>query len=378
MERVLITGGAGFIGSRTALKLVSMGYNVTVLDNLSTQIHSEYPESSYLYQSIKDKVHFVRGDVRDRSVWQNVIPNHHYIIHLAAETGTGQSMYQIEKYMDVNCGGTANMLDVLANTSHQVKKVIVASSRAIYGEGKYFCETHGVVYPEKRKADQLSSGNFEVVCPICHGQVELMATDEDSKIQPESIYGITKNTQEQMVLVSCQSLGVSAVALRYQNVYGPGQSLSNPYTGILSIFSTRILNGNGINIFEDGQESRDFIYIDDVVDATILTLQKDTKSNAIALNVGSGVSTTVDYIARKLKESYNSDIPLSISGDYRLGDIRHNKADISNIQQLLGFSPKVSIEQGLKLFVEWVQQQEVKSDNYEQSIAELKQKGLIK
>lgn len=378
MERVLITGGAGFIGSRTALKLVSMGYNVTVLDNLSTQIHSEHPESSYLYQSIKDKVHFVRGDVRDRSVWQNVIPNHHYIIHLAAETGTGQSMYQIEKYMDVNCGGTANMLDVLANTSHQVKKVIVASSRAIYGEGKYFCETHGVVYPEKRKADQLSSGNFEVVCPICHGQVELMATDEDSKIQPESIYGITKNTQEQMVLVSCQSLGVSAVALRYQNVYGPGQSLSNPYTGILSIFSTRILNGNGINIFEDGQESRDFIYIDDVVDATILTLQKDTKSNAIALNVGSGVSTTVDYIARKLKESYNSDIPLSISGDYRLGDIRHNKADISNIQQLLGFSPKVSIEQGLKLFVEWVQQQEIKSDNYEQSIAELKQKGLIK
>lgn len=378
MERVLISGGAGFIGSRTALKLQRLGYEVTVLDNLSTQIHSDQPQTSYLYQSVKNKVRFIHGDIRDLSTWQKVIPDHQYIIHLAAETGTGQSMYQIDKYVEVNCGGTAKMLDVLANTKHQVRKVIVASSRAVYGEGKYYCETHGVVYPEKRTQENLANGKFNPICPICQGEVVHLATDEQSKIQPESIYGITKNTQEQMVLVSCQSLQISAVALRYQNVYGPGQSLSNPYTGILSIFSTRILNGNSINIFEDGQESRDFVYIDDVVDATILALQKDIAVNSIALNVGSGVSTSVESIAQRLKILYHSDISLSISGDYRLGDIRHNKADISAVHNLFGFSPKVNIEQGLEKFVDWVKHQEIHSDNYEQSIVELREKGLIK
>ena len=181
-----------------------------------------------------------------------------------------------------------------------------------------------------------------------------------------------------MVLTSCQSLHIPAVALRYQNVYGPGQSLSNPYTGILSIFSTRILNGNGINIFEDGRESRDFVYIDDVVDANIMAVQNSLPHSNIALNVGSGVSTSVEHIARRLNDLYNLDVPLTISGDYRLGDIRHNKADIGLIQSLYGFLPKVSIEQGLAKFVDWVKQQDIVTDNYENSIAELKEKGLIK
>ena len=332
----------------------------------------------YLYQSIQDKVHFIHGDVRDLSVWEKAIPNHDCIIHLAAETGTGQSMYEIDKYVSVNCGGTAKMLDVLTNTQHQVKKVIVASSRAIYGEGKYHCKIHGEIFPEKRSQEDLSNGKFEPVCSICQGELTLLATDEQSKIQPESIYGITKNTQEQMVLTSCQSLQIPAVAFRYQNVYGPGQSLSNPYTGILSIFSTRILNGNGINIFEDGRESRDFVYIDDVVDANIMAVQKELENTSIALNVGSGVSTSVERIAQRLNTLYQSNVPLTVSGDYRLGDIRHNKADIRLIQSLYGFSPKVSIEQGLANFVDWVKQQDIVSDNYENSIAELKEKGLIK
>jgi dTDP-L-rhamnose 4-epimerase len=298
-------------------------------------------------------------------------------VHLAAETGTGQSMYQIDKYVEVNCGGTAKMLDVLANSQHNVRKVIVASSRAIYGEGKYLCEKHGEVFPERRNQSNLDSGKFECKCNHCGGELELMPTDENSKIHPESIYGITKSNQEQMVLMSCESLSISAVALRYQNVYGPGQSLTNPYTGILSIFSTRILNNNSINVFEDGEESRDFVYIDDVIDATILAIQKDIKNN-IALNVGSGVSTTVKYLADSLKKLYDSDIEINISGDYRIGDIRHNKADIKKVKEVLGYSPKMSFEVGLRNFVDWVKRQEIQSDNYEESITEMKKKGLMK
>ena len=377
MERILITGGAGFIGSRLSLCLVEQGYEVTVLDNLSKQIHSDAPEQSFLYNSIKDKVSFIHGDVRSLSDWQKAIDGNDVIVHLAAETGTGQSMYQIDKYVEVNCGGTAKMLDVLANSQHNVRKVIVASSRAIYGEGKYLCEKHGDVFPERRNQSNLDSGNFECKCNHCGGELELMPTDENSKIHPESIYGITKSNQEQMVLMSCESLNISAVALRYQNVYGPGQSLTNPYTGILSIFSTRILNNNSINVFEDGEESRDFVYIDDVIDATILAIQKDIKNN-IALNVGSGVSTTVKYLADSLKKLYDSDIEINISGDYRIGDIRHNKADIKKVKEVLGYSPKMSFEVGLRNFVDWVKRQEIQSDNYEESITEMKKKGLMK
>lgn len=377
MENILISGGAGFIGSNLALKLVSLGHNVSVLDNLSPQIHTNSKENSQLYQSIKGKVTFINGDVRNRKDWQKAIANSTVIVHLAAETGTGQSMYQIEKYVQVNCGGTAIMLDVLANEKHTVKKVVVASSRAIYGEGKYYCESHGEVFPDEREDTQMSNGQFEPLCSICKQPLSMLATDEYSKIHPSSIYGITKSDQEQMILVACKSLGISAIALRYQNVYGPGQSLSNPYTGILSIFSTRILNNNPINIFEDGKESRDFVFIDDVVNATVLAIQ-DNKLKSCSLNVGSGVSTTVQTVADSLKKLYQSDVDIKVSGNYRLGDIRHNKADISKIKKLLGFSPKVSFEDGLKQFVDWVKNQEVNSDNYEQSINEMKDKGLMK
>ena len=377
MENILISGGAGFIGSNLALKLVSLGYNVRVLDNLSPQIHTNSKENSKLYQSIKGKVTFINGDVRNRKDWQKAIANSTVIVHLAAETGTGQSMYQIEKYVQVNCGGTAIMLDILANEKHTIKKVVVASSRAIYGEGKYHCESHGEMYPSEREDTQMSNGQFEPLCSICKRPLSMLATDEDSKIHPSSIYGVTKSDQEQMILLTCKSLGISAIALRYQNVFGPGQSLSNPYTGILSIFSTRILNNNTINIFEDGKESRDFVFIDDVVNATVLAIQ-DNKLKSCSLNVGSGVSTTVQMVADSLKKLYKSDVDIKISGNYRLGDIRHNKADISKIKKLLVFSPKVSFEDGLKQFVDWVKKQEVNSDKYEKSISEMKDKGLMR
>ncbi len=377
VKKALITGGAGFIGSNLALKLIDKGYEVTVLDNLLPQIHGN-SESSFLYQKIKDKVTFIKGDVCKRKDWQKAIKDNEVIIHYAAETGTGQSMYAIQRYMDVNVGGTGIMLDILANQEHSVKKVVVASSRAIYGEGKYWSvERDQPVYPEGRSEIDMLSGEFDPKCPISGGRVELMATDENSKIHPNSIYGLTKYNQEQSVMIACKALGIDAVAFRYQNVYGPGQSLKNPYTGILSIFSTRIKNNKGINIFEDGEESRDFVYIDDVVDATILGIEEE-EANDKVFNVGSGVATMVSTVAKSLIENYGIEVPIEISGQFRLGDIRHNFADLALAKKHLGFQPKVKFEEGIKCFTEWVNKQEVESDGYEKSLEEMKSKGLLK
>ena len=375
MKNILITGGAGFIGSRLCEKLFNNGYNITVMDNLSPQIHDD--EASFLFNLIKDKCNFIKGDVRNKSDWEKAIKGQEIIVHLAAETGTGQSMYEVVKYNDVNIMGTANMLELLANTNHQVKKILVASSRAIYGEGKYICSKHGEIYPLARHQVDMEAGIFNVKCHICNSELELTATDEKSKIHPSSIYGITKQQQEQMVMMTGASLGIPSVAFRYQNVYGPGQSLSNPYTGILSIFSTRILNGNDLEIYEDGYESRDFVYIDDAVDATILGIEKEDANGQI-FNVGSGIATSVKEVAYFLKSHYDSNIKISISGKYRLGDIRHNYANINKIKDVLGFNPKYDFQQGTSEFVRWVKTQEIKEDKYESSIIELKQKGLIK
>ena len=376
--KVLITGGAGFIGSNIALKLIKKGYDVVVLDSLSEQIHGVKPEeTSPLYRSIKDKVKFIRGSVANRADWERALKGVDYVIHLAAETGTGQSMYEIEKYIGSNIGGTALLLDILANQPHQVKRVVVAESRAIYGEGKYICPKCGEVYPLARKDEDMANGDFECKCPKCGSEVQLTATTEDSKIHPTSVYGITKQVQGQLVHLVCQSIGVESVSFRYQNVYGPGQSLSNPYTGILSIFSTRIKNGNGINIFEDGKETRDFVYIDDVADATILGLEVP-EANGHVFNIGTGVATDVLTVAKTLCEKYGVQVPITVSGNYRLGDIRHNFADISLARKILGFEPKWTFEKGIEQFTKWVNEQEVQEDNYEASIAEMKVKGLYK
>lgn len=380
MEKILITGGAGFIGSNLALALLKRGHQVTVLDNLSEQIHGKNPEeTSSLYLSIKDKVHFIKGTVACRETLQKAIADNTVIVHLAAETGTGQSMYEIQHYTDVNIGATALLLDILTNEKHSVKKVVVASSRAIYGEGKYYNKTKNTfVYPLQRTDNDMQKGDFEVKDPQNHSDVlELVATTEDAIIHPTSVYGITKQVQEQLVMTVCPTIGIAGVAFRYQNVYGPGQSLKNPYTGILSIFSTQIKNGNGINIFEDGKETRDFVFISDVVDATVLGIEKETANNQV-FNVGTGVATDVITVATELSNNYGIQVPITISGNYRLGDIRHNYADITKAKQLLGFEPKISFKEGLKQFTNWVNTQEIEEDKYQQSIDEMKAKGLYK
>lgn len=378
MKNVLVTGGAGFIGSNITLKLLDKGYQVTVLDSLSKQIHGLQPSStSPLYRKIKDKVKFIKGDVCCRDDWEKALDNIDYVIHLAAETGTGQSMYEIKKYVDTNIGGTALLLDILTNTHHHVKRVVVAESRAIYGEGKYRCPLCGDVYPLERKDEDMAKGDFECKCPKCGRNVNLVATTEDSAIHPSSVYGIAKQVQGQLVHLVCKAIGIESVSFRYQNVYGPGQSLSNPYTGILSIFSTQIKNHHGLNIFEDGKETRDFVYIDDVADATILGMEVP-EANGHVFNIGTGTAIDVLTVAQTLCDKYKIHVPIKISGNYRLGDIRHNFADISLARKILGFKPKWSFSDGISEFAKWVNEQEIYEDKYENSIIEMQKKGLYK
>lgn len=374
-KKILITGGAGFIGSNLSLQLLQKGYEILVLDNLSPQIHGDI-EQSPLYNSIKHKVQFIQADVRDRESLVNAVKHANVIVHLAAETGTGQSMYSVEKYIDVNCTGTGTLLDVLLNEKHEVEKVVLASSRAVYGEGKYQNAKGEAIYPASRSEAQMQQKKFEPIDETGN-ELTVVATDENSKINPLSLYGITKYNQEQYVSMMCGAAKIPFVIFRYQNVYGPGQSLKNPYTGILSIFSTQIKNGNNINVFEDGLESRDFVFVDDVVNATILGIEKQEANNEV-FNVGSGVATSVLTVAETLKRLYVSNVEIKTTGNYRIGDIRHNFAALEKIKSKLNFVPKTNFETGIKRFADWVNTQQIEKDNYEKSMAELSSKGLLK
>lgn len=375
MAKILITGGAGFIGSNLALSLLERGHSVRILDNLSPQIHGRAPMESPLFRSIRGKVDFILGEVTSVDDLRRALAEQTAVVHLAAETGTGQSMYQIERYMRVNVGGTALLLDLLANEPHHVTRVVVASSRAIYGEGKYFSPEFGHVYPDHRMPEDMRKGDFTVKYKGS-AALTLMPTDEESKIHPSSVYGISKQTQEQLVMTVCSSIGVEPVALRYQNVFGPGQSLSNPYTGILSIFSNLIVHGKPINIFEDGQESRDFVFIDDVVAATVAALEVESAAGEV-FNVGAGVPTDVMTVARLLVSKLGGASDIAISGNFRAGDIRHNYASVEKASRLLGFSPTVSFEAGLDRFCAWVRTIGPVESRYEASLKEMKERGLL-
>lgn len=370
---ILITGGAGFIGSHLAEALLRNGHDVTVLDNLSPQIHGAAGSFDHLPSGVRT----LHGDVREASDWRRAIDGQNIIVHLAAETGTGQSMYEVDRYTDVNIGGTSRLCEILTNEEHTIERIIVASSRAIYGEGRHKCSQHGVVFPGVRDRNDMAQGDFAVKCPICGRDTEILATSEDSKIHPTSIYGITKQVQEQLFLTVGRSLGMPAVALRYQNVYGPGQSLRNPYTGILSIFSTRLLNGNEILIFEDGLESRDFVFIEDVVKATVLACEQPlSRGDALAVNVGSGVRTDVRTVVRSLSAAFSIKADVVTEGNFRVGDIRDNYADLALAKSVLKFEPEIEFEEGIRRFVEWVRSQEIPADEFDRSIAEMKAKRL--
>jgi dTDP-L-rhamnose 4-epimerase len=374
-EHVLITGGAGFIGSRLSANLASRGHEVTVLDNLSPQVHGEDVAARGTAPWLPHGARFVLGDVRDQAAWDLAYTGQSIVIHLAAETGTGQSMYQTTRYCDVNVNGTARLLDLLTAEGHAVRKVVIASSRSIYGEGRYQTAAGEFVYPASRNRGDLEAGVFD---PQLNGApLTAVSTDEESKVHPSSVYGITKATQEQLVLQGCAALGVSAASLRYQNVYGPGQSLRNPYTGILSIFSNLILSGAPINIFEDGAESRDFVYVDDVVRATTLAAESELVGQDY-YNVGSGVATTVLDVVRELGDALGIEPDSSISGAFRVGDIRHNWAETTKIEKALGFSASVDFSDGVRELCAWARG-EPRTDTraYTASLSEMRAKGLM-
>jgi len=377
MRDVLITGGAGFIGLSLTKKLVEAGYAIISVDSLSEQIHGSEPSAEMIFGGVFDDIEFIQGDVRDRSLLESVMNRVDTVVHLAAETGTGQSMYDIYRYSDVNIGGTALLLDVLANTMNHVNKVIVASSRAIYGEGKYHCENHGAQYPDSRRIDRLENLKFEHTCSVCGSDLVPLPTDEDSKLSPASIYGVTKCSQEQMTSAFCQSREISGFGLRFQNVYGPGQSLNNPYTGILSIFSSRIIQGLSINIFEDGLESRDFVFIDDVVQSIVKSIEADNLFVG-PLNIGSGVPTDVLSVTKLLQERIGRACDVKISGQFRIVDLRQNFAALDKSKTVLQYEPRVSFEDGIGRFVSWVQEQNVSTDNYELSLTELRNRKLLR
>lgn len=371
---VLITGGAGFIGSHLISVLQAQGHTLTVVDNFSPQVHDA--DSVAKFNSVFHGK-LIKGDVRNREVWVEALDEQDAVVHLAAETGTGQSMYEIQRYEAVNMGGTALLLDCLVNQKRRtVSKLVVASSRAVYGEGAYMCQEHGLVQPTGRLEVDLTAGNFEPRCPHCSRFATATLTGESTTFSPTSFYGLTKQVQEQMVLMYGRVLGLSAVALRYQNVFGPGQSLSNPYTGILAIFSNLARENRPIQIFEDGLESRDFVYIDDVVNATAACLATSV-SGVHALNIGSGVPTNVLQVARAVIAYFKSASTVSVTGAFRKGDIRHNVANLESAARVLGFTPSFNFDQGLNHFLDWAAASSVGKDAYQASLQEMRDKGLL-
>jgi dTDP-L-rhamnose 4-epimerase len=372
-DRVLITGGAGFIGSHIARKLLSAGFEVSILDNFSPQIHGDNAE---LPADLRDSVQLFRGDVCDLRLCGQALKDHQVLVHLAAETGTGQSMYQVRHYTDVNIGATSNLMELLLTGRFCVRSLVVASSRSVYGEGAAQCPEHGVVYPEARSKKDMETHDFEPKCPICWNTTAMVPTTEEAPFHPSSLYGLTKQVQEQMVLLYAATLGVNGFGLRYQNVYGPGQSLKNPYTGILAIFSNLARANEPIYVFEDGQESRDFVYIDDVVETTFRCIEAPTQK-PVALNVGTGVPVTVTEVVKHIIAYFSSSSEVMATGAFRVGDIRHNCASVDRLRATLNYVPSWTFEDGLRKFLVWAEGQQVGRNTYEQSLAEMREKGLM-
>jgi dTDP-L-rhamnose 4-epimerase len=375
VTHILITGGAGFIGTHLTRLALAANHRVRILDNLSRQVHGDF--SSF---EPPNGAEFIRGDVNERSELERALKGVDTVVHLAAETGTGQSMYEIDRYYRVNVQGTALLFDILANRDHRIGNFVLASSRSVYGEGAYLCRSCDAAgarrFPSARTADQLAAQVWTSPCPQCGGALEPAATREDDRLAPASIYAATKLAQEDLARVACSALAIPHAILRFQNVFGEGQSLNNPYTGILSIFSTRIRLGQSLPVFEDGEETRDFVHVDDVANS-ILRCVQNANERGVTLNVGSGKPTSVMSVARLLQRTMGSSIEPHVTGQYRVGDIRHNFADISRLESVTGFRPQISLENGLKRFSDWVMEQPVPQDLLDQANAELKARGLM-
>jgi len=371
-KKILVTGGAGFIGSHLVDRLVELGNKVRVFDSLEPQVHGS---SQNIPKYLNEECEFIEGDIRSRKQLKEALQEIEVIFHQAAVVGVGQSMYQVHKYIEVNTLGTANLLDILVNEKHNVEKLIIASSMSVYGEGKYECRNCGTVYPKLRSLEQLKRREWEMRCPLCGKSVEGIPTHEEKPLYPTSVYAISKRDQEEICLTIGRAYDIPTVALRYFNVYGPRQALSNPYTGVAAIFSARIKNRHNPIIFEDGLQGRDFIHVRDIVQANILAMEKE-EANFEVFNVGMGRKLTILDMANILiKKLGAGELVPEVVNKYREGDIRHCYADISKIKEKLGYEPRVKYEDGILDLINWVKTKEP-VDRFEESHRELERKGL--
>jgi dTDP-L-rhamnose 4-epimerase len=341
MTRVLVTGGLGFIGSHTVDALIETGYDVTVIDNLERQVHlGKIPHFK------NKKVNYIEGDIRHRKTWLNAFKGIDYIIHLAGAVGIGQSFWQARKYMDVNAGATATMFEILlknSDISKKIKKITVASSKSIYGEGAYRCKNHGVFYPLPRSVEQLGKGIWEILCPKCAEVSDPEPVPEEKPPQNLNPYSLSKYATEKLALDYSDILQIPTVALRYFNVYGPRQSLSNPYTGVVAIFLSRLKNNKPPYIFEDGQQKRDYIFVSDVANVNRLSLERGSGS----YNVGTGKPTSLLQVVENLSSELSSSVQPEISGEFRPGDNRHDFANVTRLKHDFGISDFISFKKGI-------------------------------
>jgi len=351
-KRILITGGAGFVGSHLADALLKRGHEVRVFDNLTPQVHSRG-----LPDYLAGEVHFIHSDLRDGDAVRDAVRGIDVIFHFGAAVGVGQSMYEIAHYMGVNTQGTANLLQAVLDGGNKVEKLIVASSMSIYGEGRYLCVECGEVTPNERTHEQLRFKRWEPMCPQCGSELAPVPTDESKPLNVSSYYALSKKDQEEMVLLYGRTYGVPAVALRFFNIYGTRQALSNPYTGVAAIFASRLLNKRPPLVFEDGNQMRDFVSVHDIVQANLLAMDR-AEANGMAVNVGSGEPVSVREVANALASALAMDIEPELTGKYRAGDIRHCFADISRAKQVLGYEPQVKFADGVRELVHWLREQQ--------------------
>ncbi|MFX1297162.1 MAG: NAD-dependent epimerase/dehydratase family protein [Promethearchaeota archaeon] len=375
-KRILVTGGAGFIGSHLVDQLIDeKHHDVTILDSLDEQVHGNQRTPP---EFLNKKAILVQNSTTNYDFFKEIVLEHEIIFHLAASVGVGQSMYQIRKYSRNNILSTANLLDILVNNEHNVKKLVIASSNTIYGEGKAQCKSCGIIYPNLREINNLKKKKWDVLCPKC-GKITIpLFTDENYHFNSSSIYALSKQVQEQMGLLIGKTYGINTTILRFFLVYGTRQALSNPYTGVCSIFCNRLFNGIPPLIFEDGLQTRDFVHVKDVCQALILSMEREAAKNEI-FNVGTGIPVTINEVAQIISDKINPQLPPLVTQQYRIGDIRHCIADISKIKRILGFQPMIKFSDGIDDLIEWVKPQAKNIiDKSQNALNQLEKKKLIR